>query len=121
MWAFWARLIGWWRRRRWEKRDRAEKLRLRATPAYVGTLVGITSWRQEGGAPNWEQQTHRYDLYETPAGIRSYHFIRLAGPGSDPNGRDHMMHINVTAWIARKLEIDWETTRVKGGCWGWRK
>lgn len=115
---WWARLIGWWKRRRFEKRDRAEKLKTQRVPVYMGSLFGNTRWR-DGKPEPWVHRTHRWDLYETAAGERSFRFIAI-GPRCGRNGEDHPQHVLITRWMHGSWDFSWDDLR-EGKVLGWNR
>lgn len=119
---WWARFVGYWRRRRWERADRAEKLAARARLNFVGSIVGQTNWHSE---KPWTQNTHRWDFYESETGKRSVIFIRMGGTErrKKEKGEDHVLHASVvTPWLHNKWDMAWDKTVEKGNApWGWRR
>lgn len=112
---FWAKLIGWLRRCHWERKDRAEKLRVQRTPVYMGSIIGKTDYVDAG----YKAETHRWDCYETPLGERSVKFIRMGGYGQDKGGVGHPLHaMTITPWLEHQWECDWAKTRQEG-CQPW--
>jgi hypothetical protein len=117
---WWVRLLGWWRRRKFEKKDRAEKLRLQKVPVWQGVIIGKTR-HVDLSEPN-TFQTHRWDFYETPAGQRTVKFVRMSGYGQGKSGEDHPWHaLIVTPWLHGKYRFDWaKTAKEHGSPYGWR-
>lgn len=72
--------IPWWMKpwvawKRWRAKINAARLEeaRRTTPVFMGTVIGETTWTDMG----YTEQTHCWELYETPLGQRTWKFRAL--------------------------------------------
>lgn len=116
-WAIHARLIGWWRRWRKERADRAEAIRKHHAQVWVGRLTGKTHWQDRG----YDQITHEWEFFESPAGVRRVEFRAIVDFTCKKDGRDHPLYEIISQWLNHRYDIDWNTTRKTGKVAGWRR
>lgn len=112
---WWAKVLGWWAR--W-RRDRADRLlaamrrsqheRGLHEPRFMISIVGTSHYINK---PEQIFSTHRWDLYETPAGERSLKFIPLHSSADVADGADHRTHSHfLTPWLNGVYTMDYEKT-----------